>query len=63
VKVLLSRPEAGAGAPGTLLDDGLLVAGGEGAVRLLKVQREGKGPQDAETFLRGFPLAVGTVLG
>ncbi|MBC6981672.1 methionyl-tRNA formyltransferase [Caulobacter sp. 17J80-11] len=63
VKVLLSRLEAGSGAPGTLLDDGLLVAGGEGAVRLVKVQREGKGPQDAETFLRGFPLAVGTVLG
>jgi len=26
------------------------------------VQREGKGPQDAETFLRGFPLAAGTQL-
>lgn len=63
VKVLLSRPEAGRGAPGTLLDDGLLVAAGEGAVRLVKVQREGKGPQDAEAFLRGFPLATGTVLG
>ena len=29
---------------------------GEGAVRLLRVQREGRGPQDAEAFLRGLPV-------
>jgi methionyl-tRNA formyltransferase len=46
-----------------VLDDGLLVACGEGAVRLLKVQREGRGPQDVEVFLRGFPLKPGTRLG
>jgi methionyl-tRNA formyltransferase len=62
VKALLSRAEDESGAAGTLLDDGLLVACGEGAVRLLRVQREGKGPQDAEVFLRGFPLAAGTKL-
>lgn len=62
VKALLSRPEAGAGAPGEVLDDRLLIACGDGAVRLLKVQREGKGPQDAETFLRGFPVPAGAVL-
>ena len=62
VKALLSRVEAGSGAPGQVLDDRLLIACGEGAVRLLRVQREGRGPQDAETFLRGFPLAAGTVL-
>jgi methionyl-tRNA formyltransferase len=63
VKALLSRLEDGAGAPGQVLDDALLVACGEGAVRLLRIQREGKGPQDAETFLRGAPVAVGTRLG
>jgi methionyl-tRNA formyltransferase len=62
VKALLSRAEAGEGEPGVLLDDGLLVACGEGAVRLLKVQREGRGPQDAEVFLRGFPLKPGARL-
>jgi methionyl-tRNA formyltransferase len=62
VKVLLCRPEAGAGAPGEALDDGLLIACGEGAVRLLQVQREGKGVQDAETFVRGFPIPAGTRL-
>jgi methionyl-tRNA formyltransferase len=63
VKALSSRLEAGGGAPGQVLDDRLLVACGEGAVRLLRVQREGKGPQDAETFLRGFPVAAGVVFG
>jgi methionyl-tRNA formyltransferase len=63
VKALLSRVEDARGAPGDVLDDGLLVACGEGAVRLLRVQREGKGPQDTATFLRGFPVAAGTKLG
>lgn len=63
VKALLSRQEDGDGAPGLTLDDSLLVACGEGAVRLLRVQREGKGPQDAETFLRGFPLKAGAKFG
>ena len=62
MKALLSRPEVGDGAPGDLLDDGLRVATGAGAVRLLRLQREGKGPQDAETFLRGLPLPPGTRL-
>lgn len=63
VKALLSRLEEGEGEAGEVLDDRLLVAAGEGAVRLLRVQREGKGPQDAETFLRGAPVAAGTKLG
>ena len=63
VKALLSRMEPGHGAPGEVLDGALLVACGEGAVRLLRLQREGKGPQDAESFLRGMALAPGTRLG
>ncbi|MCA3708691.1 MAG: methionyl-tRNA formyltransferase [Phenylobacterium sp.] len=62
VKALLSRAEAGSGAPGTVLDDALLVATGEGAVRLLRLQREGRGPQDAADFLRGLPLPAGMQL-
>ena len=62
VKALLSRLDDGHGAPGEVLDDGLRIACGEGAVRLLQVQREGKGAQDAATFLRGFPIAKGTRL-
>ena len=63
VKALLSRPEDGQGAPGTVLDDGLLIACGSGAVRLLQVQREGRQVQDAKIFLRGFSLPAGAVLG
>jgi methionyl-tRNA formyltransferase len=63
VKALLSRVEDGEGEPGTTLDDALLIACGEGAVRILRAQREGRGVQDAETFLRGFPAAAGTRLG
>lgn len=62
VKVLACVREEGVGAPGEVLDDRLLVACGEGAVRLLRLQREGRGPQEAEDFLRGFPLPAGTTL-
>ena len=63
VKALLSAYEDATGTPGVTLDDRLLVGTGEGAVRLLKVQREGKGPQDADVFLRGTPAPAGTKLG
>lgn len=62
VKALLSRVEEGSGAAGKALDDGLLIACGVGAVRLLRAQREGRSAQDAADFLRGFPVAAGTVL-
>ena len=63
VKALLSGFEDQTGAPGVTLDDRLLVGTGQGAVRLLKVQREGRGPQDADVFLRGTPVPAGTRLG
>lgn len=53
IKALRSTPAEGSGAPGTLLGDGLTIACGTGAVRLVQVQREGKGAMDAATFLRG----------
>lgn len=48
--------------PGTVLDDELTISTADGAVRLIKVQRQGKGPMDAADFLRGFDLPLGTVL-
>jgi methionyl-tRNA formyltransferase len=63
VKALLSAFEDADGRPGETLDERLLVAAGEGAVRLLRVQREGKGAQDAADFLRGAPVPAGTRLG
>jgi methionyl-tRNA formyltransferase len=34
----------------------LVIACGDGAVRLTQVQREGKSPMDAATFLRGTAI-------
>jgi methionyl-tRNA formyltransferase len=62
VKVLRSRVAPGAGAPGAVLDDALTIACGEGAVRLLEVQRAGKQPMAAEAFLRGMTIPPGTIL-
>ncbi|HEY9058035.1 MAG TPA: methionyl-tRNA formyltransferase [Aurantimonas sp.] len=63
VKILRARAETGSGAPGTLLDDRLLVACGSGAVRLLELQRAGGKPMAAEDLLRGSPVPAGSVLG
>lgn len=61
IKLLRATPEAGrsGAAPGAVLDAAGLIACGEGAVRLARVQRAGRGPSDADAFLRGFALAPG----
>ena len=63
IKVLRTAQGDGSGAPGTVLDDRLTIACGEGAVRLLEVQRAGKQPMKAEEFLRGTKVARGERLG
>ena len=50
-------------APGTTLDDGLTVASGSGAVRLLEIQRAGGKKVAAAELLRGTPVARGATLG
>jgi methionyl-tRNA formyltransferase len=62
IKVLRTTRAEGSGVPGTVLDHELAVACGEGAVRLLEVQRAGKQPMKAEDFLRGTKVAPGTIL-
>jgi methionyl-tRNA formyltransferase len=62
VKVLRTTKGEGRGAAGAVLDDKLTVACGEGAVRLVELQRAGKQPMQADEFLRGTPIARGTVL-
>ncbi|MFB9151438.1 methionyl-tRNA formyltransferase [Roseovarius ramblicola] len=59
VKLLASRLAEGQGAPGVVLDDVATVACGQGAVRLLRLQRAGRAAQDADEFLRGMALAPG----
>jgi methionyl-tRNA formyltransferase len=62
IKALRSTRGAGRGAPGTVLDDRLTIACGDGAVRLTQVQRAGKQPMSAEEFLRGTGVKAGSVL-
>lgn len=62
VKVLRSEVAEDAGQPGRVLDSRPAIACGEGALRLLEVQRAGKAPMRAEDFLRGARLDIGTLL-
>jgi methionyl-tRNA formyltransferase len=62
MKVLRTERADGQGMPGITLDDRLLIACGDGAVRLLEVQRAGSKPMKADDLLRGFAVAKGTVL-
>ena len=59
IKALRSTRGEGSGAPGTVLDDKLTIACGDGAVRLVQVQRAGRQPMSAEEFLRGTPVKPG----
>jgi methionyl-tRNA formyltransferase len=63
MRVLEATPTEGSGPPGTMLDATGLVACGQGALRLLRLQRPGRGPLPASDFLRGCPLPTGTALG
>jgi len=63
IKALRSTLANGSGAPGLALDNKLTIACGEGAVRLVEVQRAAKRPMSADDFLRGATIAHGTVLG
>jgi methionyl-tRNA formyltransferase len=63
VKVLRTTNASGSGKPGQVLDDALTIACGDGAIRLVELQREGKKPMAADEFLRGTPIAHGSVLG
>ena len=41
----------------------MTVACGDGAIRLVELQRAGKGVMKADAFLRGAGLTVGEVIG
>lgn len=62
VKVLRSTLAEGNGLPGEALDDRLAIACGSGAVRLQELQKAGKQPMAADTFLRGNALPPGSLL-
>jgi methionyl-tRNA formyltransferase len=62
VKVLRLTRGNGSGAPGTVVDDRLTIACGDGAVRLLELQRAGRQAMQADEFLRGTAVKKGMCL-
>jgi len=60
VKILRCELTKGAGSPGSVLDDHLTIACGEGAIRAIELQRAGKAPMQAADFLRGTAVKPGT---
>ncbi|WFU25677.1 methionyl-tRNA formyltransferase [Bradyrhizobium sp. CB1717] len=59
VKILRCELAKGSGEPGEVLDDQLTIACGDGAIRIIELQREGKGRMQAADFVRGVPLKAG----
>ncbi len=55
LRLLAAEPAAGSGPPGTVIGPAL-VATGAGALRLLRLQRPGRGPMPAADLLRGYTL-------
>ena len=62
LKILYAVPVPDRGNPGEVLTDNLVIGCGDSAIRLLKVQRPGKGVMDAREMAKGFALPPGTIL-
>ncbi len=65
LKMLDTRPCAGYGAPGTILDAGrgkLVAACGTGAVDIRHLQQQGRRRLSAADFLNGYAMPAGSVL-
>jgi len=62
IKLLAARPEAGSGAPGTIIDGDLGIACGAGVLRPLLLQRPGRAPVERRAFLNGTKIDPGVIL-
>jgi methionyl-tRNA formyltransferase len=62
LKILYAEPVDARGAPGEALDDKLTIACGDGALKLMRLQRAGRAPMNAGDLLRGFQLPCGSML-
>lgn len=63
IKILRATRTEGVGVPGQILDDALTIACGNGALRLLDLQRAGAKALPADLFLRGVSLPAGQRIG
>ena len=62
IKIFAAEPAGLEGPPGTVVDDRLTIACGQGALRPLALQKAGRDVMTADELLRGFPIAAGTRL-
>ena len=66
LKLLRADVAEGTGQPGEIIvadpKQGLVIAAGEGAVSVTQLQAPGGKPMHSKDYLRGHPMAVGTVL-
>ena len=66
LKLLKAEVAEGTGEPGEIIaadpKQGLVIAAGSGAVRILMLQAPGGKPMNSKDYLRGHPMGVGTVL-
>jgi methionyl-tRNA formyltransferase len=60
LKILYAEPVAGKGVSGEVIGEDITIACGEGALRLVKVQRAGGKAMAADDLLKGFALPIGT---
>ena len=63
IRLLAAQPAPGKAVPGTVIDDHLAIACGEGTLIPTLVQRAGRAAMGPEELLRGFPIQKGTRLG
>ena len=62
IKLLRAETVEGAGQHGEVIDDRLAIACGSSTIRPLHLQRAGKPAMDLADFLRGYPVAPGTIV-
>lgn len=62
IRILAAEIVDVVGEPGTAIDDALLIACGEKAIRAITVQRAGRGVMAASELLRGFAIPAGTII-
>ncbi len=60
LKIHAASPAEGRGKPGTVLDQKLTVATGDGALRITRLQAPGRPAMQADAFLNGRPIPPGT---
>ena len=66
LRIWRSELEAGDGVPGSVISagrDGLVLAAGQGALRLIEVQPEGKSRMPTSAYLLGHPMSPGDQMG